>query len=474
MGGITQDLRFSVRTLRKNPGFTLVAVLALAVGICANTAIFSAVNAVLLRPLPYDESGRLVKIWEKRQRLEKGRVSFADFNDWKAQNHVFEEVASYQTGDYNLIAGEEPEQIQGAAVSAGLFSVLRVRAEAGRTFTTEEEQQKSGPVVVISHGLWVRRFASNPSLLGQTINLDNKTYSVVGIMPERFSFPGKQTDLWVPLAINPNSPMAGRGMHILEAVARLKPGVSLGQARAEMDTIASRLERQYPEENTGHSVNVLSLQDDATGSFRPGLLIIFSVVGFVLLIACANVANLLLARAAARQKEIALRTALGATRGRIIRQLLTESILLAMTGGALGLLLGYWCVKLLLLSAGNVPRIDESSLDVSVLAFTLLTSLVTGVVFGLAPALQISKTDLNEVLKEGGAGGATSTSGNRLRGALVVAEVALSLVLLTGAGLMLKSFVRVQSVSPGFNANDVLTAKITLPNSKYRGSQRAA
>ncbi|MDQ3743024.1 MAG: ABC transporter permease [Acidobacteriota bacterium] len=475
MGGIAQDLRFSFRTLRKNPGFTLAAALALAIGIGANTAIFSVVNAVLLRPLPYPESGRLARVWEKRPRLAKGRVSFADYNDWKAQNHVFEAIAAYQVGDYNLTGGDEPEQVHGAAVSADLFSVLRAEREAGRTFMAEEERQKSNPVLILSHGLWARRFGANPSLLGQTVNLDNKTYSVVGIMPEDFSFPARQTELWVPLAINPNSPIAGRGMHILEVVARLKPGVSLAQARAEMDTIAGRLERQYPEENTGHGVSVLSLQDDVTGNFRTGLLIIFSVVGFVLLIACTNVANLLLARAATRRKEIALRTALGATRVRIVRQLLTESLLLSVTGGALGLLIGYWCVELVvLLSAGNVPRIEESNVDLRVLLFTLLTSLVTGIVFGLAPALQISRTDLNETLKEGGAGGATNTSGKRLRGALVVAEVALSLVLLIGAGLTLKSFARVQSVAPGFSAENVLTAKINLPNSKYRGSQRAA
>lgn len=474
MRGIAKDLRFSVRTLRKNPGFTLTAVLALAAGIGANTAIFSVVNAVLLRPLPFEEPARLVKIWERRERLAKGRVSFADYNDWKGQSGAFEQLAAFQPGDYTLTGGEEPEQIQGASVSSDLFRVLRVNPELGRAFLPEEEKQGADPTVIVSHQLWARRFGSDPRLVGRTINVDNKTYTVVGVMPDGFTFPGKHSELWTPLAINPKSPMAGRGMHILEVVGRLKPGVSVAQAGAEMETIARRLEQQYPADNTGHGVNVLSLQDDATANYRPGLLIIFCVVGFVLLIACADVANLLLARAASRRKEIALRIALGATRRRVIGQLLTESILLSVTGGAVGLLFGDWCVKLLvLLGPGNVPRIEESSLDARVLAFTLLTSLVTGIVFGLAPALHASKTDLNEVLKEGGAGGATNKSGGRLRGALVVLEVAISLVLLIGAWLMLKSFARVQGVSPGFNAENVLTAKVTLPGSKYRGNQRS-
>jgi putative ABC transport system permease protein len=476
MGALAQDIRFGIRTLVKNPVFTTVAVLALAIGIGANSAIFSVIDAVLLRPLPYYESNRLVKIWEKRPQLARGNVSFADFKDWKDQSHVFEEVAAYQTGDYNLTGGDEPEQVQGVAASSNLFTLLHAQAEKGlgRTFLPEEENQGSNSVVILSHDLWANRFGSDRSLIGKAINIDNKNYLVVGIMPNHFYFPGKEFELWVPLAINPNSAMAGRGMHYLQALGRLKSGTSLEQARAEMDAIASHLEQQYPRDNTGHGINLFSLQGDSSAGFRSSLLMILLVVGFVLLIACANVANLLLARAAARQKEIALRSALGASRGRIVRQLVTESILLSFLGGGLGLVLAGLGLRVLLaVSPAGIPRIEESGLNGSVLAFTVLITLATGIIFGLAPAVQISKPDINELLKGGSARGSTSSSSSTLRKAFVVIEVALSLVLLIGAGLMIKSFSKLLAVSPGFNVENVLTASITLPNSKYRGSQRA-
>jgi putative ABC transport system permease protein len=471
---LAQDLKFGIRTLVENPVFTLVSVLALAIGVGANSAIFSVIDAVLLRPLPYYESHRLVKIWERQPQLARGSVAFANFRDWKDQNHVFEEVAAYQTGDYNLTSGDEPEQIQGVAVSSNLFTLLHAQPSSGNTFLPGQENQGSSSDVILSHDLWANRFGSDPSLIGKAINIDNKNYVVVGVMPDKFYFPGKQFQLWLPLSINPNSPMAGRGMHYLQAIGRLKPEVSLEQAKAEMDAIGGRLEQQYPRDNSGHGVNVFSLQEDSAAGIRSSLLMIQFVVGFVLLIACANVANLLLARATARQKEIALRSALGASRTRIVRQLLTESILLSLLGGTLGLALAAIGIRLLVtLSPGGIPRIEESALNGSVVAFTFLTALATGIVFGLAPALQISKPDINELLKAGSARGSTSAASNRLRKLFVVIEVALSLVLLIGAGLMIKSFVKLVSVSPGFNVENILTGSITLPNSKYKGSQRA-
>ena len=366
------------------------------------------------------------------------------------------------------------EQVQGVAVSANLFTLLHAQAELGRTFLPEEESQRSNSVAILSHDLWASRFGSDRSLIGKAINIDSKNYVVIGVMPDHFYFPGKQFELWMPLAINPNSPMAGRGMHYLQAIGRLKSGTSLEQARVEMNTIAGHLEQQYPRDNTGHGINLVSLQDDSSAGFRSSLLMMLFAVGFVLLIACANVANLLLARAAARQKEIALRSALGASRSRIVRQVLTESILLSFLGGGLGLILAGLLLRLLLaVSPAGIPRIEESGLNGPVLAFTVLTTLATGIVFGLGPAIQISKSDINELLKGGNGRGSTSPSSNRLRKVLVVSEVALSLVLLIGAGLMIKSFVKLLEVSPGFNVENVLTASITLSNSKYRGSQRA-
>ena len=303
MEAIIRDLRYGLRMLTKQPMFSLIAILALGLGIRANSAIFSVVNAVLLRPMPYDNPNRLVRIWEKRSDLAKSKVSMADFRDWQNQNNIFEQIAAFQSGDYNLTGINEPEQIQGAAVSANLFSVLRVQPQIGRNFLPEEEKPNSNAVVIISHGMWGRRFGSDPALVGKTISIDSRTYTVVGVMPKDLSFPDRQSELWLPLAISPNSPMAGRGMHILQTIARLKAGVSLERAKAEMDTIAFRLEKEYPRENTGHGANVFSLLDDSTGGFRSSLLIVFSAVGFVLLIACANVANLTLARAVARRKE---------------------------------------------------------------------------------------------------------------------------------------------------------------------------
>src|SRR5581483_8878741 len=414
METILQDLHYGFRMLLRQRVFTSVAVLALALGIGANTAIFSVINAVLLHPLPYSESGRLVRIWEKRSDVPKSKVSMADLRDWQNQNQVFEQIAAFQSGDYNLTGVGDPEQIQGASISANLFSVLHVKPEVGRAFTTEEEHPGSDAVAIISYGSWIRRFGSDPVLVGKTINIDNRNRTIVGIMHRDFGFPDSQTELWVPLAINPNSPMAGRGMHILQTIARLRPGITVDQAKSEMETIAFRLEKEYPRDNTGHGTAVFSLLDDITGSYRSGLLIIFCAVGLVLLIACANVANLMLARATARRGEIALRMALGAKRSRIIRQLLTESILLSAVGGVLGLALAFFCINLLIIVSPNVPRIAETKLDSWVRLFTFLISIVTGILFGLAPAIRSSRPDINKILNEGGRGGTIGFSGKRL------------------------------------------------------------
>ena len=475
MGNLWQDIRYGFRMLLKKPGFTAIAVLTLALGIGANTAIFSVVNAVLLRPLPFAEPDRLVMVYEKRLKLGRTRnpVSAPDFIDWRAQNTVFENMAAYTWWNANLTGGDEPERIMGAVASAGLFPTLGVEPALGRSFTPEEDQPNANRVVVLSHGLWQRRFGSDAGIIGKTLTLNGNSFTVVGVMPRGFHFPDKQIEMWAPLALN-TSEAGNRGSHYLHVVARLKPGMSLPQAQAEMETIASRLEQQYPV-NVGHSVNIFPLYEETVGSIRPALLVLLGAVGFVLLIACANVANLLLVRGSARQKEIAIRTALGAGRFRIIRQLLTESVLLAIVGGGLGLLLAIWGTDLLVaLSPPETPRVSEIGLDRAVLGFTLAVSLLTGMVFGLLPALQASKPDLNDSLKEGGRSQMASGSRSRIRSLLVVAEVASALVLLVGAGLLLKSFIRLREVNPGFNPENVLTMQLSLPQTKYKEEHQQA
>ncbi|HXG64194.1 MAG TPA: ABC transporter permease [Blastocatellia bacterium] len=468
METLSQDLRYGVRMLLKNPGFTAAALLALTLGIGANTAIFSVVNAVLLRPLPFEESERLVLVWEKRMALGRVRnvASFPDYYDWKAQNTVFEDMAAYRGGGFTL-GGDTPERIQGTVTTPNLFSVLRVQPQTGRSFLPEEDQPGNNLVVILSHGLWQRRFAADPNIVGQTVLMNDRNYTVVGVMPADFIYPNRRTEIWVPLTPDQDD-RNNRGGHSLGVIARLKPGITLDQARAEMDGIAANLEQQY-QVNTGHGVNIFPLYEEVVGDIRPMLWVAFGAVGFVLLIACANVANLLLARAATRQKEIALRTALGAGRGRIVRQLLTESLLLALAGGALGVLLALWGVDALLtISPNSIPRVWEIGLDGRVLGFTLLVTLATGLFFGLIPALQASRPNLNEALKEGGRTLSASFRRNRLRSIFVISEVAICLVLLIGAGLMARSFIRLLDVDPGFNPENVLTANVSLSPIKYR------
>ena len=491
METLFQDLRYAFRMLLKGPGFTAVAVLALALGIGANSAIFSVVNGVVLRALPYKDPESLMMVWSRRPLLQalavagsqEFPVSAADFTDWRDQNQVFEQIAAFHSQPFNITGAGEPESLGGVRASANLFSLLGIEAKLGRTFLAEEDQPGAGHVVIISHGLWERRFGSDPNMIGQKLALNDEPYTVVGVMPPGFQFPRKgempagyqfprQADLYTPLAWTPNQ-IGNRGRNFVAVIARLKPGVTVAQASADMDAIAERLKQQYPQFNANKEVFIVPLHQQVVGKVRTALLVLLGAVGFVLLIACANVANLLLARAASRQKEIAIRTALGASRSRVIRQLLTESMLLSLTGGTLGLLLSMWGVDLLMaISPANLPRVDTISVDVRVFAFTLAVSLLTGIIFGLVPAIQASKPDVNEALKEGGR--ASSVGHNRFRSVLVVSEVALSLVLLIGAGLMIRSFVHLLNSSPGLKPENVLTLDVGLPRTKYTGPQQAA
>ncbi len=467
MSTMMQDVRYGARMLAKRPGFTAVALLTLALGIGANTAIFSVVNAVLLRPLPLKDPDRLVMVVETN--LSKGwdqfSVSPLNFTDWRDQNQVFEQIAASRNWAFNLTGDGEPERVRGARVSAGLFEMVGATPAQGRLFTAEEDQPGRGNVVLISHGLWQRRFGSDPEIIGKTLTLNSQSYTVIGIMPQDYSFPSR-SEIWAPMAFS-QSEQRNRGGHFISVFARLKDNVTVEQARTEMQSIAGRLEEQFPDTNKGWSANVILLMDQVVGDIRPALFVLLGAVAFVLLIACANVANLLLARAASRYKEIAIRNALGASRLQLVRQLLTESLLLSMLGGGLGLLLAFWGVDFLIsISPENIPRVREIGLDRQVFVFTALLSVLTGIFFGVVPAIQGSKPDLTEALKEGGRG--STSARHKARSVLVVAEVALALVLLIGAGLMIKSFSRLQSTDPGFNPANALTLSISLPSSKYR------
>ncbi|HEX7174993.1 MAG TPA: ABC transporter permease [Pyrinomonadaceae bacterium] len=475
-GGIVetfwQDIRYGVRSLLKQPGFAAVAVLTVALGVGANSTIFSFVNGVLLRPLPYREPGRLVLLDETapKRGVNAMGVSFPNFEDWREQNRVFEDIAAYNAGSYTLVGDGEPEQMRGARVSSGLFEILGVAPTMGRTIRAEEDRPDNDTVVILGHGLWQSRFGANPEIVGRTISLNNRQHTVIGVMPPDFRFP-EVADLWIPMALDEQR--WTRNDHGLDAVARLKPGVTLEQAQAEMAAIAARIEEQNPVTNEGLSVSVSGLHKGLVGDYRQALLILLGVVGFVMLIACVNVANLLLARASARQKEISIRAALGAGRWRIVRQLITESLVLGLAGGALGLVLAVWGLELLLAAIPiEFPFWMKFNLDWRVLTFTAGVSLLTGVVFGIAPALQASKVDLNETLKEGGRSAAAGAGHGRVRSLLVVAEVALSLVLLIGAGLMMRSFLRLQHVNPGLNPENVLTMTVSLPRAKYKEQEK--
>jgi putative ABC transport system permease protein len=466
MSTLIQDLKFGLRMLAKNPGFTAVAVLTLALGIGANTAMFSVVNTVILHPLPYKNPDQLVQIFSEKGKLRKVLLSGPDFVEIRAQNRVFQRVATFLERVVTLTGQDEPERLQAAWVSTDLIPLLRVQPAVGRTFLPEEERPDKCQVAVISHALWQRRFGSDWSVLGRPITLDGKAYTVVGVMPAGFKFPSYSPDVWVPRVLNAEDlhPQA-RGLRV---IARLKEGVGLRQAQAQMDTLASRLEQEYPASDKGWGLELLSFREFVRANTRLSLLILLGAVGFVLLIACANVAHLSLARGAARRREIAVRRALGASRGRIIRQLLTENFALALAGGAIGLIVALAGIDLLrALAPKDIPRLAEVSVDQWVLGFTLGASVLSCILFGLVPAFQLSKPDLNTSLKEGAQTRLTSSWPYRTRNLLFISEVALALVLLIGSGLMVQSFAKLVSVDPGFDPHHVLTMGFSLPSNKY-------
>jgi predicted permease len=461
-----QDLRHGTRMLLKKPGFTLTAVLTLALSIGANTAIFSVVNAVLLRPLPYPEPEWLAMVWEKRMREGSNDtfVSPADFRDWQARNHVFENMAAQISTEMALSGEGEPERIRLGNVSAAFFEVLGVKPMLGRSFLAEEERGRHR-VVVLSHALWQRRFGAERGVIGRTIQLNGEPYAVIGVLPPSFRFPDEKIEAWFPLDFTTGQ-MRARTAHFLNVFARLKPGATLEQAQNEMERIGAQLEQEHPQDNRGHSALIVPLQEQWAGRARRALLTLLAAVGLALLIACVSIANLQLVRATARQKELAIRLALGAGRARIARQLLTESMVLAACGGAAGLLLALWGGDALSgLLAQDVARLSGAPLDGRVLGFTLALTFLTGVLSGSAAAWQASRLNLNETLKEGGQHGGSARQ--LVRATLIVAEIALALVLRAGAGLMLRSFIRLQQVATGFNAEHVLTAHLSLPTARY-------
>jgi putative ABC transport system permease protein len=460
--------------LRKSPGFTAIAVLTLALGIGANTAIFSVVSAALLHALPYKDPDRLVYLWsaEKARGIPQSTVSIPDLHDWREQNQVFDGIAAFSESRFNLSGGREPVQVNGLAVTANLFDVLGAKPELGRTFVSTEEQWGKDLVVVLSHALWMQAFGGDRGIVGKTLTLNARPRTVIGVLPAEFSSVDSNVQLWVPASVRPEFPV-DRYDRFLSVIARLKTGVTLQQAQADMNTIAARLAQAYKEDN-GVTAYLVSIKEQITGAGRPALLVLLGAVAFVLLIACANLASLLLARSAERQTEFAIRAALGSGRFRLARQLLTESLLLSFFGGILGVVAGTACTRFLrTFAAAQIPRAQDIRMDAGVLCFGLGLSLITGVFIGLAPALQWSKRDANESLKEGGRGLASGMRGRRLRNVLTVFEMALALMLLVGAALLINSFRQLRSINPGFSAERVLTSEISLPFSKYPdGKQR--
>ncbi|MGH9838153.1 MAG: ADOP family duplicated permease [Blastocatellia bacterium] len=470
-----QDLRFGARMLLKKPGFTLIAVLTLTLGIGANTAVFSVINAVLLRSLPFAEAERLVTIWETRPDLPRFAASMPDAEDWRAQAQAFEEMAIYSDQFKNVvIAGQgEPAVIQGTAVSQNFFPMLGLKPVLGRTFLPEEEKPGSGQVVILSHALWRQNFAGDPGIIGKSVQIRLSNFTVVGVLGEQYPL---ATDVWVPLSHVGGDNFTNRMNHPASVIGRLKPGVTVEQARREMEAIAARLQQAYPASNKNVGVELLPLRHQLVGNLRLIVLLVFAAVALILLIACANISNLLLAQAAGRQKELALRAALGAGRSRLVRQLLIESLMLALLGGIAGLLLAKASLPVLRSSllnvvTGKIPGLEFVGIDLHTLAFTFGAALLTGVLFGVLPALQIFRLDLNQVLKEGG----TSSAGRgrrKLSRALVVAEVAFAVIVLAGAGLLVRSFQWLMQVEPGFRADHLLSLKINLPQSQYRKNEQ--
>jgi putative ABC transport system permease protein len=479
MQTLWQEISYGLRMLKKSPGFTLVAVIAIGLGISANTTIFSSVDALLLRPFSFPNQERLVMLWERNLEIgmTRGSVAPGNLTEWQEQNRTCEQLIAIRSRDYDLTGGDQPERFPGTAVSAGFFDALGVKAALGRTFLPQEGEMGRENVAVLKHSLWQRRFGGSENIIGQTLTLNGRSFTIIGVMPKEFNFPYNGGELWAPLVFTPED-KRDRGNHYIQVLGLLKPGATVAQADADIRAIAERLQKQYPDTNGGRSAYVISMLGHYTRGSRQYLPILIGAVAFVLLIACANVANLLLSRASARQKEIAVRLAMGASRWRLIRQLLIESILLALMGGALGLALSVWGIQALIAGIPEgmsrfIPGWEHLGINRLVLAFTLGVSVLTGLIFGLVPAWQAAKTNLNDVLKEGGGKGAAGASRNRWRSALVVAEIALSLVLLIGAGLMVRSFINVMQTDFGIRPENVVSMRVALPRDKYtEGKQR--
>lgn len=462
----SQDFRYAARMLRKNPGFTAVTAVTLALGIGANTAMFSVVDSVLLRPLPYKHSERLVIVWEKPPKEQRNSASAANFLDWREQNHVFDNLVGTTFASVNLSGKGLPERVDGMRTSWDFFEMLGVRPVLGRTFVADDDRAGAPRVTVLSHAAWQRRFGGDPQIIGRAITADGQKCTVIGVMPERFRFFGNP-EMWLPLSLD--RAKITRDFHFMLPLARIKAGVSLKQARAEMSGIAKNIERAYPKSNKGWGAFVEPMREAVTQDQRRSVLILFGAVGFVLLIACVNVANLLLAKAAVRQRELAIRGSLGAGRGRLVLQLLTESVLLALSGGILGLLLALWFVRIVrtVVPPFLLSGFAEIGVDWRVLGFTLSLSLVTGLFFGVFPAWRASRLNVHEILKEGGRGGSGAAGHARFRNALVASEVALSLVLLVCAGLMIRSLMAIGSVNPGFQPDHLLTMRLSTAEGRY-------
>jgi len=462
MTALVQDLRYAIRKLIQSPGFTAIAVLTLGLGIGANSALFSVVNGVLLNPLPYPHSSQLVAVYERVAGLDSAPIEYLNFLDWQRDSKSFASMAVYRNEDYNFIGNGEGERLSGYMVSAGFFNTLGVAPVLGRTFGVDDDQIGAAPVVILSGGLWKRKFGSSPEIIGQPIILNGTAYTIVGIIPDNFSFYGNMRDVYTPIGQWRDPSFRDRRISVsARAFGRLSPGLTLPQGQAEMNEIARNLALAYPEADYGKSITLVSMKEDIVGNVQPLLYLLLAAVGFLLLIACANIANLLLARAAGRSREFAIRTALGASRARMIRQLLTESVLLAGLGGVLGFALAFWGTKAILKGLpAALPRANEVSLDLKVLLFTLALSLFTGVIFGLTPALKATRINLQETMNQSGRG--SSGFRQRLQGTFVAVEVALALVLLVGAGLMLRTLAALWRVNPGFNPNHAITFNLSL------------
>jgi putative ABC transport system permease protein len=476
MNSILQDIRYGFRMLAKNPAFTAIAVLTLALGIGANTAVFSVVNGVLLRPLPFPEPGRLV--WMQSASLgasdwSGGPLSPPDFKDIREQSKSFDHLVAFIQNPATLSGTGEPERVPGAVVTSDFFSMLGGNPAYGRTFLPDDDEVELPNVVMLSHGLWQRRFGGDPAVVGKMVTLDGRSMTVVGVMPAGFKFP-EEAELWQPLPLKLRE-MSVRRFHFLSVIGRLKDGITQQQAQADVTGICRNLAKAYPASNTDYGAQVIPLEENLVGSLKPTFTVLMIAVGFVLLIACANVASLLLARATSRQKEIAVRASLGAGTFRMVRQLLTESMMLSLMGGGLGILLAVWGIGFLVsLSPADIPRLDEVSVNGTVLAFTLGISALTGLIFGIVPALKSARLDLTETLKEGGRGSSAGRGRHRLHSILVASEIAIALVLLIGAGLMLRSFQRLGNVNPGFDASNVLTMQVSLPFTKEEDAPKWA